>query len=137
MAALPNPYSQYRQTQVQTASAEQLVLMLYDGAIRFSLKAGDCIARKDMTEANNALIRVQEIIDELMIGVNPQAGQIAEQLTLMYDYLQRRATEANLKKDPAVVQELLRFFREMRSTWAEAIALARHQVSGGQTNGRV
>lgn len=122
-----NPYNQYRQTQIMTAPPEQLTLMLYDGAIRFCLQAQEQITAKDVAGANNSLVRVQDIISELMLGVNQGAGEIAVQLTLLYDFLYRRAVDANIKKDVAIIDEILGLVRDMRSTWAEAILLARQQ----------
>lgn len=138
MSVAANPYSQYRQAQVQTATPEQLVLMLYDGAIKFCLQASDCLARGELAGVNQALLRVQDIIDELHLGVNDEAGEIAAQLNSIYDYLRRRAVEANMQKNQGVIDELLSHLRELRSTWAEAIILARHQGGGGaHVDGRV
>lgn len=125
---MPNPYSQYRQTQIQTAPPEQLVMMLYDGAIRFGLQAVESIKANDLAAASNSLVRVQDILNELMLSLNSDAGEIADQLHQLYDYFLRRTIEANLKKDAAIVEEVLQFLRELRSTWAEAMTLARHQT---------
>ena len=127
---MPNPYAQYRQTQVQTAAPEQLIVMLYDGAIKFCLQAKECIANKDMSGANAALIRVQDIISELRFSVNDDAGEIAKQLSMLYDYLYRRALDANLGKDVAIIDEIVNMVRDLRSTWVEAIMLARRHVAG-------
>lgn len=124
----PNPYGQYRQTQVRTAPPEQLVLMLYDGAIRFGLQSIESMKVNDTVGSHSNLIKVQNILNELMLSLNSDAGEITDQLRLLYDYMQRRAVEANLKKDVAIVEEVLQFLRELRSTWAEAMALARHQT---------
>lgn len=131
---MPNPYAKYRQTQIQTAPPEQLVLMLYDGAIKFCLRAEEYIQQNDMTAANAALIRVQEIISELQLAVNPEAGEIAEQLALLYDYLYRRALDANLQKDVDIIAEIVTLVRDLRATWAQAIDLARHSAGVGDDN---
>lgn len=133
--SMPNPYSKYRQTQVQTASAEQLILMLYDGGIRFGLQAVELINTGNMNAAHKALVRMQDIISELMLSLNGDAGEISEQLHHLYDYLHRRAVEANLHKDVAIVEEVLRFLRELRSTWAEAMLLARQRLRVGVGDG--
>jgi flagellar protein FliS len=122
-----NPYNQYRQTQIQTAPPEQLVLMLYDGAIRFALQSIESINAKDPEAANNWLIRVQDIVSELRTALDSRAGEVATQLDFLYDYLYRRTVEANVKKDVEIVEEVVHFLRELRSTWAEAIQIARQQ----------
>lgn len=131
---MPNPYAQYRQTQVQTAAPEQLVLMLYDGAVKFSAQAKEHIAAKNMEAANNALIRVQDIFSELQASINDDVGEIAQQLSLLYDYLYRRALDANLAKDVAIIDEIVTMVRDLRSTWVEAIMLARRQVGAADGN---
>lgn len=131
---MPNPYAQYRQTQVQTAAPEQLILMLYDGVIRFCLQGKECIEKRDVSGANVALIRVQDVIGELQFSVNDEAGEIAQQLSLLYDYLYRRALDANLAKDVAIIDEIVNMVRDLRSTWVEAIVLARRQVGAADGN---
>lgn len=131
---MPNPYAQYRQTQVQTAAPEQLVLMLYDGAVKFAAQAKEHIVAKNMEAANNALIRVQDIFSELQASINGDAGEIAQQLSLLYDYLYRRALDANLAKDVAIIDEIVTMVRDLRSTWVEAIMLARRQVGAADGN---
>ncbi len=131
---MPNPYAQYRQTQVQTAAPEQLVLMLYDGAVKFAAQAKEHIAVKNMEAANSALIRVQDIFSELQASINDDAGEIAQQLSLLYDYLYRRALDANLAKDVAIIDEIVTMVRDLRSTWVEAIMLARRQVGAADGN---
>ena len=131
---MPNPYAQYRQTQVQTAAPEQLIVMLYDGVIKFGLKAKECIANRDMAGANAALIRVQDIISELQLSINDEAGEIAQQLRSLYDYFYRRALDANLAKDVAIIDEIVNMVRDLRSTWVEAIMLARRQAGAADGN---
>lgn len=125
--SMHNPYSQYRQTQIQTAPPEQLVLMLYDGAIKFATQSIESIKNNDISAAHQTLVRVQDIVNELMLSLNSDAGEIADQLHMLYDYLYRRAVEANIKKDVEIVEEVVRFLRELRVTWAEAILIARQQ----------
>lgn len=131
---MPNPYAKYRQTQVQTAAPEQLILMLYDGAVKFCLQGQECIEQQDMSGANTALIRVQDIITELQLAVNDDAGEIAQQLGLLYDYLYQRALDANLAKDVAIIDEIVTMVRDLRATWGEAILLARDQVGAADGN---
>jgi len=73
-------YEQYRQTQIQTAKPEQLLLMLYDGAISFLKKAKVAIKNKNIEEAHTFLIRVQDILIELMSSLNMDVGDIAKNL---------------------------------------------------------
>lgn len=116
-----NVYEQYRQTQVQTAKPEQLLLMLYDGAISFLKKAKMAIESKNITEAHTFLIKTQDIIIELMLSLNMEVGEIAVNLFRLYEYMHYRLVEANVNKDIKPVDEVLRMLQELRDTWDMAI----------------
>lgn len=128
-----NPYNQYKQTSVETASPEKLILMLYDGAIKFINQAKISMDEKNIEETNKALIKTQNIISELIIGLNMDTGEIARNLYNLYDYFQRRLVEANTKKDTGILDEVLGYLEELRDTWAEAAA--KIKSSSGVVNG--
>lgn len=117
----PTGYQVYQQNAVQTAPPEKLVLMLYEGALRFLGKAQKALAAKDLQNVNNNLLRVQEIINELMVNVNKDAGDLAEKLVLLYDYIYRRLVEANVRKEQKIMQEVEEMLKELRGAWQEAI----------------
>lgn len=115
-----NPYKQYKQTAVETASPERLVIMLYDGAIRFLRQAKDAVEGNRIEEANSFIGRTQDIINEFIVTLDLSVGGIARNLFSLYDYWNRRLIEANLKKDPQILLEVLGQVEEMRETWAQA-----------------
>lgn len=121
-----NPYQQYTQIKINTATPEELVVMLYDGAIKFCNKAKVAIENKKMEMAHNDLNRVQAIIDELILGLDyERGGQIADNLLHIYDYLKRRAIEANTKKSIEIIDEIINLIKDLRETWSEAMKLAK------------
>lgn len=122
--AVPNPYQQYKHQQVNTASQEKLLLMLFDGAIRFCRLAANALQEKREDIAHINLVKVQNIIEELISSLNYEY-EIAHSLFSLYDYLYRRLVEANIKKDPAIIDEVMPFLTELRETWAEAAVKAR------------
>jgi flagellar protein FliS len=122
--AVPNPYQQYRQQQVNTASQEKLLLMLFDGAIRFCRSAVQALEEKQDEKAHTNLIKAQNIIEELISSLNFDYD-IAQNLYSLYDYLYIRLVEANMNKDSAIIEEALRFLTELRETWAEVAVKAR------------
>lgn len=126
MMAIPNAYQQYRHQQVNTASQEKLLLMLFDGAIRFCRHAVKALQEKQHETGHANLVKAQNIILELGDSLNMDF-EIAHNLHSLYDYLYRRLVEANIKKDAAVVEEVLQFLAELRSTWAEAAVKARSE----------
>lgn len=116
-----NPYNKYREIQVATATPGQLLLMLYDGAIRFTREAGAALTAGQIEESNRLLQRAQDVLAELMSTLNPDAGQIAQNLYSLYEYMQRRLIEANIKKDPQAAEEVLGLLSGLREAWAEAV----------------
>ena len=125
---LPNPYQQYRATKVQTAGSVDLVVMLYQGAVKFIRLGIDAIERQDASAAHENLVRAQDIIVELLGSLNrEEGGQIASQLSGIYDYCFRRLILANVKKDVAPAREVLRIMRDLGMTWQQ-IALQQRQA---------
>lgn len=120
-----NPYEQYRNAQIETASPDRLLLMLYDGAIRFLGQAREALSRKEIERSNHLLNRVQDIIAELMSTLDFEAGEISRSLFRLYEYMNYRLIEANAKKDPAPAEEVERMFRDLREVWQQAAQMAR------------
>lgn len=113
-------YDQYRITQVQTASPTTLVVMLYDGAIRFLGAARRHLKDRRLDAANNDLLRAQDIIRELLVGLNLEAGgELAQNLYRLYDFMLSELVRANVTKDAAVLDPVLRMLSELRGAWAE------------------
>ena len=116
-----NPYNQYKQTSIETASPVKLLLMLFDGAIKFLHQAIEAIENKDIEKANVYLWKTTEIVQELIISLDMNID-IAHNLYNLYDYFYRRLLEANMRKDRAIAEEVLQFMQEFRETWAKAAA---------------
>jgi len=125
--AINNPYQQYQQQSIMTASPGELVVMLYNGCIRFIKQAIECINSKDLTGAHKAILRAQDIILEFMSTLDMKY-EISHNLIALYDYLHRRLVEANVAKDVAILEEVLTFVTELRDTWAEAVKITRKQI---------
>lgn len=123
-----NPYAKIKQNSIMTASPQELTLMLYDGAIKFGNQAIVAIENKDMDNAHQYNIRVQDIIFELQATLDFKY-EVAENLNLMYDYIVRKLVEANISKETEPLTEAVDFIRELRNTWKEAIQLAKSQPS--------
>jgi flagellar protein FliS len=125
---LAQGYARTYQTQaVLTASPGQLVLMLYDGALRFLGYALDALqSPEDMPRRieiiNTNLIKAQNILTELQSNLNHEAGgDHAANLDRLYDYYLRRLFEANIKKQVEPVIEIERLLRMLRDGWAEML----------------
>jgi flagellar protein FliS len=117
---------QYLQVQVQTASQDQLLLMLLDGAVRFVEGALERLARKDKDGKNEQLLKAQKIILELIQSLNPSVGEkIYANLIGLYKFIYQRLVEGNLRDDRASLEEGLKILGEVRETWRQAVAAYR------------
>ncbi len=130
MTAIPvEAYQAYRTTQVQTSSPAELILLLYDGAIKYCRQAEAHLDNGERELAHNALLRSQDIIDELAVSLDFSAGEeIAQGLSQLYDYMGQRLVEANIHKDKAPITEVAAMLQELRETWAEAARLVQRRV---------
>jgi flagellar protein FliS len=123
-----NPYQQYRATRVETAGSVDLVVMLYQGAVKFIRLGLEAIERRDLQTAHTNLVRAQEIVIELTGSLNHEAGgEIAQQLSSLYDYCYRQLVAANVKKDPAPAREVMGILRELGTAWQQ-IAIRQRQT---------
>jgi len=111
----------YKKNQINTTSSENLVLMLYDGARKFINRSIISLENDDIQAANYNLLRSQDILSELMSGINFEAGDIAEGLFAIYEYMHFRLIQANLKKDSQAAQEVLIMINELRDTWVQVL----------------
>jgi flagellar protein FliS len=127
-----NPYKRYRQTQVETAGPLELIIMLYDGAIRFCNQAKLAIEEKNLNQANQMLQRAQDIIDELNINLNMEAGEIAVNLRSLYQFISTKLVEANIKKDLTLLNQMIALLTDLRSSWVELQSSQKQVASVGE-----
>lgn len=118
-------YGAYANNKVTTATPADLVLMLYEGAIKFCNIAIVAIENKDMEKAHNNIMKAQKIIQEFQISLDYKYAT-AKDFAQVYDYLLYRLREANIKKDAAMIEEALEHLRTMRDTWKEVMRLTKN-----------
>lgn len=119
---ITSPYEKYRQSSVQTSTPAQLVIMLYDGAIRFIRAGLDGLSKKDYEKTNLNLGKAQTIISELMSTLD-QSYEVSKNLFLLYEYTNHLLIEANIHKNPAKAEEALGYLTDLRETWLQASKL--------------
>lgn len=118
-----NPYNQYKQTQITTANQGKLIVMLYDGAIKFLTIALDNMSPKSYDVVNNNIIKAQDIITELLLSLNmDEGGEISQNLFNLYMYFKRQLLEANIKKDAELIKQVLKLLKELREAWDQISA---------------
>ncbi len=115
-----NHYDAYKNTEISTADQKKLILMLYDGAIRFLQIAIKKMQPQNYDVVNNHIIKSQDIITELMLSLDmKEGGEIASNLFNIYAYLKKRLLEANIAKDASMVEETVRLLSQLRDAWAQ------------------
>ena len=118
-----NGYNQYMRSKIMTASKAELTLMLYDGAIKFCNMAKLSIEKKDIPGANTNIKKAEAIIEEFLATLDHKY-EVAKDFENVYNYIYDRLVEANLKKDPEILDEVLEHLRTMRDTWIEVMRTA-------------
>ncbi len=110
----------YKEAGVLTASPGQLVVMLYDGAVRFLRQAAVAMEDGDLGKSNHKLQRGEAIIDELLGTLDfERGGDVAVNLRELYLFSLRHLSEARLQRDPGKVLQIAGFLGELRESWAQ------------------
>ncbi|WP_103108961.1 flagellar export chaperone FliS [Brevibacillus reuszeri] len=116
----------YQTNSVNTANPGELTLMLYNGALKFLKQAKVSLAEKKWDKANEYNKRVQDIVGELIVSLD-QKYPLAKQMLSLYEYLQERLIEANIKKESSILEEVEGLLTQFRDTWKQAMVLAKTQ----------
>lgn len=115
-------YAAYANNKIQYASPAELTLMLYEGAIKFCNIAIVACENNDVKKAHENIIKVERIIGEFQQTLNMKYP-VAQDFDRVYSYLMDRLIKANMKKDPEILEEVLKHLRTMRDTWKEVMKL--------------
>lgn len=116
-----NPYQQYRNQQVSTASPAELVGMLYDGALGAIRLAGQCIADRRPAEVHEPLLKAQDILTELRCSLNFEAGgEIATNLDRIYGYAIQLLVDGNVSRDRSKLDAAVALIEPLRDAWRQA-----------------
>lgn len=119
---MKNPYQKYKETSVQSASKEKILLMLYEGAILFMKQAGMAIDNKDIAGRGLNIGRAFDIINELNNTLNHDAGkEIAANLEQLYIFVCEQLTKCNATGDKKPLEDAIRIMETLYSGWVEAI----------------
>ena len=116
-----NPYAEYNNSKIQTATPAELTLLLYEGAIKFTNIAIVAMEKNDVQKAHDNIMKTEKIIEEFQATLDHKYP-VAKDFEAVYSYLLKRLFDANIRKDPEILEEVLRHFRTMRDTWKEVMA---------------
>jgi flagellar protein FliS len=114
--------NQYLKTQVTTVEGVKLIVLLYEGAIKFLLSAQEGIREKNIVKRHNNIYRVLDIILELRNSLNfSQGGEIAKSLNALYIFMEGHLITANIQNDAQKIQEVVNLLSSLKEAW-ETIA---------------
>ena len=126
-----NALSTYKETRIKTASQGQLIIMLYNEAVRQLDLALDLIRANDagkkdpskIEKISNAVVKTQEIVSELMVSLDfEQGGDIATNLFSLYTWFNRELMESNIKQDARRLSAVREHVDTLRTAWHEIVA---------------
>ena len=120
-----NAFNVYKNNSVNYASKEQLLLMLVDGAVKFSKIARESLVSKDVKKSHENLVKVQNIFTELMVSLDKSAGEWAEQIFSVYEFIKNKLVEININKYIQALDELMPLIEEIRDIWYEAYEVSK------------
>lgn len=113
---------QYKKTSVETASKEQILLMLYQAAIKNCKKAMEAIDQKNLAKKGEYIGKLQDIVVELSNSLDFEVGgDVAKELNSLYDYLMFATTQANIKVDKQPLEGCLKVLNTLYDGWTEAV----------------
>lgn len=114
-----NPYQKYQQQSVMTMTQGEMLRKLYDGIIKEINGAILYINQKNYTDANNSLQKAQRILNHLRTTLNFKY-EVSNNLSSLYDYFINQIVQANMKKDTALLDEVLQMVTELRDAFVQA-----------------
>jgi flagellar secretion chaperone FliS len=128
-----DPYQAYTENAVVGSSPLQLVVTLYQTAIRRTQEARECLAAGDIWGRARAITKASNILTELRASLNANAGEVSVNLDRLYRYMQTRLQEAHLKKAAEPLSEVEKLLRELLEAWEQAEATERMRTAGAPT----
>ncbi len=124
MAALTNPYNNYVDGKVNTTSKGSLLIMVYDSAIRNLKEAQVQMKAKDFSKKGEAVDIAFKAVSELLLSLNfDVGGDIATNLSKIYNFILRQISASNISNDPAKLEVPIRILDDFRGTWLEVIEI--------------
>ncbi len=121
-----NAYNTYKNNSVNFASKEQLLLIILDGAVKFSKIGRQAILDKDIKSAHENIIKTQNIFYELMISLDlSQSSDWGLNVISIYKFIIDKLVDANMKKDIDIMDEIIPLIEEVRDMWNEVYKSAK------------
>ena len=120
MTLISDARSAYNSTSIGTATPQQLVVMVFERLVLDIERGGRALQAKKFDEANTQLTHAQTLITALSTSLDPEGWVGGHELLALYDYLNRRLIQANVRHDLRAAAEVLTHCRALRDTWKQA-----------------
>jgi flagellar protein FliS len=142
--AYPNALSAYRETRIRTASQGQLIVMLYDEAVKqldlaLEILTLETARKRDpsrIEKLNAAVVKAQEIVTELMASLDfDQGGEIARNLFSLYNWFNRELLQSNIARDADRIRAVRTMMDDLRTAWQEIVAKTSAEAAGRPSSG--
>lgn len=127
--AVNNPYATYQNNSVNTSTPGELTLMLYNGCLKFIQQAKRALEQNNIEEKNIFTQKAQAIVTELMVTLD-QSQAISKEMMILYEFVNNRLLEGNIKNDSALYDEAASIITEFRDTWKQVIQINRTKMYG-------
>ncbi len=129
-----NPYQKYQENKIEGSSQGEMIILLYEGCIRFMNEAIEFIKEKKIQESHNKIIKAQRIINELMVTLDFEAGgEIARNLYNLYDFIMNELIKANIKKESEGLYNSIEVMQELLDAWRVVIKEAQNTAQNQQS----
>lgn len=108
----------YRESSVLSAPPEALIVMLYDGTLRFLFQAAVLMREKQIEATHSKLRKAEDIVIHLRDALDMEQGEIPERLHAIYMFCLRHLRQARFDQDPAKIEQVRKLLLELRDAWA-------------------
>ena len=115
-------YSEYHNNSISTSSQGKLIVMMYEGAIRFITQAITCMEKKDISGQGNRIQKAYDIVNELSLALNMDEGaEVSLKLHTLYQFILKQLTLANIKSDPKALASALEILSTLKEGWDQVL----------------
>lgn len=130
---MSNPYQKYKTTSVQSASREKILLMLYEGAIKFTKLAIKACEEKRIADRGMNIGRAYDIVMELNNTLDHKVGgEISKNLERLYLFMMEQYTKSNISGDPGPMRSNLKMLETLYDGWVQAVEKIKKEQEGGK-----
>ncbi len=113
-----NYHKEYKRNEINTSSQGKLILMMYEGAIKFTKMAIQSMDKGDISGKSMYLRKTHDIINELSVSLDlEKGGEVTARLETLYQFILRQVTLANIKSDRAALESIVKVLEPLKDAW--------------------